>query len=303
MNNPLVSIIVPCYKQAQFLDESLHSVLEQTYDNWECIIVNDGSPDNTETVAKEWLDKDSRFKYIYKENGGLSSARNAGLEVASGDYIQFLDSDDVLAERKLELSVEKIITENAEVVVSDFRMFTTNVNESTAPFCVLKTEYLSFENILFNWDYLFSIPIHCGFFGNSCFKVFRFPVELKAKEDWILWISIFENNPKCVFISDSLVGYRLHAASMTKDKKIMDANYLSSLLYLKNKIKDSDFDQLLIKTICRLKDKIVDHELKFQKIKRSNSYKLGFKIRILLDKIGMLRLSTLLLNKLNKCLQ
>ena len=83
--NPLVSIIVPCYNQAQFLPEALQSVLEQTHTNWECIIVNDGSPDNTEGVAQEWLVKDSRFKYVYKENGGLSSARNAGLDKVVGD--------------------------------------------------------------------------------------------------------------------------------------------------------------------------------------------------------------------------
>lgn len=66
-----VSVIVPCYNQAKYLSEALQSVLDKTYENWECIIVNDGSPDNTEEVAKQWVEKDSRFKYFYKENGGL----------------------------------------------------------------------------------------------------------------------------------------------------------------------------------------------------------------------------------------
>jgi len=65
--NPFVSIIVPCYNQAQYLSEALQSVLEQTYENWECIIVNDGSPDDTQEVAKIWLEKDVHFRYIYKE--------------------------------------------------------------------------------------------------------------------------------------------------------------------------------------------------------------------------------------------
>ena len=81
MNNPLVSIIVPCYNQAQYLPETLDSVLAQTYPYWECIIVNDGSPDNTEEIAKHYCEKDSRFKYVYKENGGLSSARNVSLHL------------------------------------------------------------------------------------------------------------------------------------------------------------------------------------------------------------------------------
>ncbi len=90
---PLISVIVPCYNQAQYLDECLQSVLDQTYQDWECIIVNDGSPDNTEEVAKKWLAKDSRFKYFYKENGGLSSARNAGIKDSIGQFIFFLDFD------------------------------------------------------------------------------------------------------------------------------------------------------------------------------------------------------------------
>ena len=65
--NPLISVIVPCYNQAQYLDECLQSVLDQTYQNWECIIVNDGSPDHTEEVAKKWTEKDPRFKYLKKE--------------------------------------------------------------------------------------------------------------------------------------------------------------------------------------------------------------------------------------------
>lgn len=80
MDSALISIIVPCYKQAHYLGEALQSVLEQTYENWECIIINDGSPDNTEIVAKKWIEKDVRFRYLYKENGGLSSARNAGIK-------------------------------------------------------------------------------------------------------------------------------------------------------------------------------------------------------------------------------
>ncbi len=98
--NPLISVIVPCYLQAEYLDECLQSVYDQTYSNWECIIVNDGSLDNTEEIAKRWLEKDNRFRYIYKENGGLSSARNAGIREAKGEWIQFLDSDDMIHKSK-----------------------------------------------------------------------------------------------------------------------------------------------------------------------------------------------------------
>lgn len=101
MSQPLISIIVPCYNQAQYLDESLQSVLDQTYQNWECIIVNDGSTDDTEKKTKDWLQKDSRFKYLYQENLGVSTARNNGIANSVGSYIQFLDGDDILQKDKL----------------------------------------------------------------------------------------------------------------------------------------------------------------------------------------------------------
>ena len=78
----MVSVIVPCYNQAIYLPEALNSLLAQTYQCWEAIVVNDGSPDETEKVALEYTRKDSRIKYVFKENGGLSSARNKGIELA-----------------------------------------------------------------------------------------------------------------------------------------------------------------------------------------------------------------------------
>ena len=95
--NDLVSIIIPCYNQADYLPETLESIIQQTYPDWEAIIVNDGSPDNTEEIALQYTQKDSRFKYYKKENGGLSSARNYGIHRANGKYIIPLDSDDLIA--------------------------------------------------------------------------------------------------------------------------------------------------------------------------------------------------------------
>jgi len=127
----LVSIIVPCYKQAQYLPETLQSVLDQTYENWECIIINDGSPDNTEEVALEWRQKDNRFIYLNKENGGVSSARNVGLNLAKGRYIQFLDGDDILENDKI-LNQVNFLEQNKtiDIVFSSNRFFFSNNNSN-----------------------------------------------------------------------------------------------------------------------------------------------------------------------------
>ena len=93
---PFFSIIIPCYNQAHFLSDCLESLQQQSYTNWEAIVVNDGSTDNTNQVANQFVTKDSRIKLFEKDNGGLSSARNYGLENISGQRIIFLDSDDFL---------------------------------------------------------------------------------------------------------------------------------------------------------------------------------------------------------------
>ena len=116
---PLISVVIPAYNAGQFLDETLESVLSQTYENWECIIVNDGSTDNTESVAKKWCEKDSRFRLTNKENGGLSSARNWGIKESKAEYIAFLDADDILTSDSLEIRINTLLKENVDLVYSN----------------------------------------------------------------------------------------------------------------------------------------------------------------------------------------
>jgi glycosyltransferase involved in cell wall biosynthesis len=216
----LISVIIPAYNQGAYLADTLQSILNQSYQYWECIIVNDGSTDDTAIIAREWATKDARFQYIPKENGGVSSARNAGLKKASGAYIQFLDGDDVIGPDKFKASLEA----NADIVVSDFKMFRVSMNDPSAPFCVLKKELLNYETVLSQWDNNFNIPIHCGFFAQHILKDFTFNETLKAKEDWLLWIYVFRQSSQVVFIPMPLAFYRLHPKSMTMDKVHMN-NY------------------------------------------------------------------------------
>jgi glycosyltransferase involved in cell wall biosynthesis len=101
-DRPSISVVIPCFGQAHFLPEALASVQAQTIWDWECIIVNDGSPDDTARVAAEWARRDARFRYIEKTNGGLSSARNVGISAARGEFILPLDADDLIADSYLE---------------------------------------------------------------------------------------------------------------------------------------------------------------------------------------------------------
>lgn len=114
---PSISIIVPCYNYAHYLIETLNSVKNQIADDWECIIVDDGSTDATAEVAGTFTYADSRFRYYYQENRGLSAARNTGIAYASGRFIQFLDADDLISEKKLLLQ-KAFMLEHSEIDVS-----------------------------------------------------------------------------------------------------------------------------------------------------------------------------------------
>ncbi len=239
MKNPLISVIVPCYNQAQFLSETLQSVLKQTYSHWECIIVNDGSPDNTEEIAKIYCEKDNRFKYIYKENGGLSSARNAGINIATGDFIQFLDSDDIILPQKFEVQLKNFPKETG-IAISSYMILKKN---SSKP---LVDKYLTHsvgnlrEDILFQWDNHFSIPIHTALFRNDYFfkHEIRFKENLKAKEDWVFWVECTQIN--ALYKKDDIVlaYYRKHGNSMTKNKLLMFENTFDAFFMVLDIISD-----------------------------------------------------------------
>ena len=102
--NPLVSIIVPVYKVEEFLDRCVESLVNQSYENIEIILVDDGSPDNCGAMCDAWAEKDGRIKVLHKANGGLSDARNCGLELSTGEYIVFVDGDG-----KIGLAVGQIV--------------------------------------------------------------------------------------------------------------------------------------------------------------------------------------------------
>jgi glycosyltransferase involved in cell wall biosynthesis len=288
----LVSFIVPCYNQGQFLDEALQSVLGQTCLDWECIIVNDGSTDHTEEVAKRWVDKDGRFVYLQKENGGLSSARNAGLDFAKGDYVQFLDSDDCIVNTKLELSLQQLnLTkrEGTKVAISNFRMFVDKPSHTSAPYCVLEEKFFNFESLLYQWEESFTIPIHCGLFESSLFKNFRFPENLKAKEDWVMWVNLFHKDCKAVFIDEPLALYRRNPNSMTVTKD-MFPDFIKAYDYFRNYLSEEEYHQFSIRLISRYYSSNEDFKSRLNTVKNSNSYQMGLMIKKVLKTVGVLNI-------------
>ena len=123
MKNELISIIVPIYNVENYLRQCLDSIMSQSYQNFECLLINDGSPDHSADICREYVEKDSRFKYFEKDNGGVSSARNLGIELSKGEYITFIDSDDWVDSDYLEVLYNALIDENADISVSTYKIF------------------------------------------------------------------------------------------------------------------------------------------------------------------------------------
>ena len=110
-----ISIIVPIYNVEQYLDKCIESLVNQTYKNLEIILIDDGSKDNSRKIVNSWTAKDNRIKSIHKKNGGLSDARNAGMKIATGDYIGFVDSDDWINYKMYEVLINNLEKYNADI--------------------------------------------------------------------------------------------------------------------------------------------------------------------------------------------
>ncbi|WP_428231305.1 glycosyltransferase family 2 protein [Flavobacterium sp.] len=302
MSKELVSIIIPCFNQAQYLDDALQSVLNQSYSNWECIIVNDGSTDYTDEVAKRWCRLDNRFKYYHKQNGGLSNARNFGLDRIKGDYIQFLDSDDYLDKLKLENALKSFnLLENKDlkIVISNFKMFDEDINTPSGPYCNLNPGLFNLESVLYQWDDLFTIPIHCGFFESSLFNNFRFPENLKAKEDWVMWVSLFQKTNKILFNNDFLAFYRRNQKSMTRNENLFP-DFIKAIEHFGTILSNEEYNKLSVVLISRFYKSSLNYKFKLGVCKDSNTYKLGFFFKKIVLKMGVLSIAKKLFERFIK---
>lgn len=144
MEEPLISVIVPVYKVEPYLDKCISSIVNQTYKNLEIILVDDGSPDNCPAMCDAWAEKDSRIRVIHKTNGGLSDARNAGMAVATGELMAFVDSDDWIAPDMYEHLYRRLAEDNSDIAACGVQMIWEDKTPSRAltreGSCVLNQE-------------------------------------------------------------------------------------------------------------------------------------------------------------------
>lgn len=222
---PRVSIIIPSFNRARFLPETLRSVLGQSVADLECIVVDDGSSDGTKELVAGFSARDSRVRYLQQVNKGPSAARNFGLEESRGRYIQFLDSDDVIVQDKLEKQLRQLENVN-ELALSycDYRYCAhDDVNKSATRDRLPPPRFITERalwDIASRWETGLSIPMHCFLFDARFFRErqIRFDEGLANHEDWDCWMQIFALDPLVFHIDEVLAIYRLHDDSICVDR-------------------------------------------------------------------------------------
>lgn len=226
-DSKLISVIIPNYNYAQYLHETVLSTLNQTYKNIECIVVDDGSTDNSREIINELERKDGRVKPVFKQNGGLSSARNAGINVAKGDYISFIDSDDLWKKEKLANQLACINQfPGTNFVFSNYEGFYEN--GTIEPF---KHEFGDTQPL----DFIKLNPI-AGSASSALLsaelvkKTGYFDETLRSTEDHDYWFRSLVAGAKIRFCDHYDVRIRLHRTSMSKNMKRMNENNFKVLI-------------------------------------------------------------------------
>lgn len=166
-----VSVITPIYNQEKYLEECLQSLLNQTFTDFEVILINDGSNDNSETIAKSFIEKYSNFKYFHQDNRGVSVARNRGIEESQGEYLYFLDSDDTLSADFLESVYKKAINNNADFVVCGEADWAAGLE---TPPCVWTGSIFVKKTLIEKYQVKFPVriqPCEDGLFSHFCLAV------------------------------------------------------------------------------------------------------------------------------------
>jgi len=217
--NSLISIVIPTYNSIKFLPQALQSVLSQTYQNFEVLVIDDRSTDGTDKLFDEHSEffKDARFKYLKLEKnfGGPAGPRDKGLELAKGEYICFLDSDDIWMPEKLQIQLDRMQKENLDFTSTRRRIFNYTPDKSIKPKAAdIVVSYYSLlkKNLIFTSSVMVK---------SSLIKPLRFDVQKVrvAVEDYEMWLTILKNSKiNALILGEYLIYYRLHANNISRAK-------------------------------------------------------------------------------------
>lgn len=224
MDNALISVIVPVYNVEEYIYECVDSILAQTYTNLEIILVDDGSPDRCGEICEEYAQLDARVKVIHKKNGGLSDARNAGLDLAKGEYIAFVDSDDYILPTFIATLSENLIKHNADIsIVGAFRNLKALRASHAGNRVTFYDSYLTFLYDKTIQDG--KIEVWRKLYKKEIWSSLRFPFGKKSEDTFVYPYVVY--NRKIVYADSKLYYYRVNPKSIMEsfdDSVALDAN-------------------------------------------------------------------------------
>ena len=204
---PEISLIIPVYNAEKYLPDCLNSLLAQGYEDFELILVNDGSPDNSWQIMQEYSQKDNRVRIFQKENGGVSSARNFGLEQARGEYIGFVDADDLVVPQYLEWMHQTVRDADAKIVVCDYTKCTERECSLQLPEICPKGKVVLLEDCTYGGMHGVSRQCWGALYQRSLLQGIRFSEELSIGEDTLFFLEAFLRAGKYVRLESSLYFY------------------------------------------------------------------------------------------------
>lgn len=230
---PLISIIIPTYNRAHLLGETLDSILSQTYQNWECIVVDDGSTDITKEVITKYLTKDFRFRYYERplnKPKGANACRNYGLQKSNGEYINFFDSDDLMGPEFLVRKLEVLEQENVDFVVSQSLNFDEKGTYRIKKYKGNSQFELTGKNYIFNKVYWLTPDF---LIKADQLKGYSFNELLKSGQETNFFIVFLNTNPqlKGIAIDEHLTYRRLHRSSIQQSLKVSKSDAFHGKLY------------------------------------------------------------------------
>lgn len=242
-----ISVIIPVYNVEKYIHECIDSVINQTYTNLEIILVDDGSTDSCASICDAYAKKDSRIRVIHKENGGLSDARNAGLEIATGKYIGYVDSDDYIAPDMYECLLKACEENDAEIAICRFHIFIDKVQ--TDGNIIKGNKIYNSKEILSayideNGEELITPSAWSKLYQRECIKGLQFP-KGKLCEDIVYTTKAFYNAKKISYVDRELYFYRNRPGSIMTEKSVISRRireeieqYEERIIFLKDQKED-----------------------------------------------------------------
>jgi len=235
MNQPLISVIVTCYNQEASINKTLDSVKNQTFTNWECIVVDDGSTDGGAAIIKDLAKSDSRFIYKYQENSGVANARNIGFKLATGTFINFLDGDDTFLPKKLEHQLNVFDEHpNIFICICDHQHYIENTKKVVYyPYETLNHNPL--EQLVYKWQIGVAFPQHAPLYKKSLWSNNELPYPIdyaKRSEDWVFNVLVALKEKPYYFLNKVLCTYHHDGNNFTKDVMNSAVSAIHAAMYL-----------------------------------------------------------------------